>query len=68
MKKMVILIVIVAVIALAWWVLSGSKTETSTTGEAMNGQTTTSNDDLEGLGEADLDAEFKVIDEDASKL
>ena len=71
MKKLLILLVIVAVVVLVWWMLSSNQAEAPTTDTATTGadQTATTIDaELQGLGDADLDAEFKQIDQDAQQL
>lgn len=74
MKKILILVIVVVVAVLAWWSLAGDKTAEAPT-EAVGTAADTSpataatvETELQGLGDEDLDAELKAIDEDLKAL
>lgn len=73
MKKLVILIVIVVVAVLAWWALGDKQEEATPNAQDTSVVTepTTATEvstELEGLGDADLDAEMQAIDADLKAL
>jgi hypothetical protein len=65
MKKLLILIIIVLVVVLVWWMLAADKADAPTD---TTEQSASIDAELQGLTDADLDAEFKEIDEDSARL
>jgi hypothetical protein len=68
MKKFLILLIVVAVVVLAWWMLSSDQATAPTTDQTAQSDSASIEAELSGLTDADLDAEFKAVDEDAAKL
>ncbi len=72
MKKLIWLIVIVAVVAGAWYLMSGKAPVNTDTATQQDAQQITAEasaiSNLPGLDDASLNAEFKQIDADSKSL
>ncbi len=66
-KKIIIGVVVVAVVVLAWWMFA-SKPATAPVDQNETTSDTSYNEELDGLNQADLNAEFQVTDSQVNKL
>lgn len=73
-KKGLITVVLIAIVALVWWMMGPGKTQTpqdaeiTETPEITEANVSTVEADLNGLDFGDIDAEFESLDADLNNL